>query len=348
MSRRIASLAFVAVVLAACASDAKERSTAASTTTGSAATVTTLPSTTTSAATASTTAAPTSTTPATTAPPTTAPPTTAAGKACKKESVGGERAVKVHVPPSYSCATAAPLVILLHGYSASGSLQEVYFKVAAEADKRGFLYLNPDGTKDPAGNQFWNATDSCCNFGKSTVDDSAYVSGLITEMSTEYNVDPKRVYVMGHSNGGFMSYRMACEHGDQIAAVATLAGAMWADTSKCPAKTPVSVLQVHGTSDAVISYDGGSIVGNAYPSAKTTTEDWVTINGCAPTPDTSAAPFDLVGNLDGNESTSMSYSGCKNGTNVALWSIEGGSHTPGISTEFTPRIIDFLLAQKKA
>jgi polyhydroxybutyrate depolymerase len=269
-------------------------------------------------------------------------------KSCTKAAVGGDRAVAVHVPPSYKCDTAAPLVILLHGYSASGLLQETYFKVAAESDKRGFLYLNPDGTKDPSGNQFWNATDSCCNFAKSTVDDSAYVSGLITEMQAEYNVDPKRVYVMGHSNGGFMSYRMACEHGDQIAAVATLAGAMWADMSKCPAKSPVSVLQIHGTSDAVISYEGASLFNNPYPAAETTVADWVSINGCNTTGDTTAPSFDLVGNIDGNESTATTYAGCKSGTAVAFWSIAGGSHSPGISTAFTPRILDFLLAQKKA
>jgi polyhydroxybutyrate depolymerase len=268
-------------------------------------------------------------------------------KACAKTAVGGDRPVTVHVPPSYVCATSAPLVILLHGYSASSELQEKYFKVGAESDKRGFLYLNPDGTTDPVGNQFWNATDSCCNFGKSTIDDSSYISGLITEMQAEYNVDPKRVYVMGHSNGGFMSYRMACEHGDQIAAIATLAGAMWADTSKCPAKTPVSVLQIHGTADAVISYNGASILNNPYPAAETTVADWVAINGCTGAADTSAPPTDLVGNIDGNESTATTYGACTNGTNVAFWSIAGGSHSPGISTEFTPRIIDFLLAQKK-
>jgi polyhydroxybutyrate depolymerase len=328
------------IALSACAStDAKSASPSATTPTTAPVTTTTAVVTTTPATTApATTTTILSTTTAATVPP----------KPCAKAAVGGDRPVTVHVPPSYQCSTAAPLVILLHGYSASGTLQETYFKVGAEADKRGFLYLNPEGTKDPAGNQFWNATDSCCNFGKSAVDDSAYISGLITEMQAEYNVDPKRVYVMGHSNGGFMSYRMACEHGDQIAAIATLAGAMWADVSKCPAKNPVSVLQIHGTSDAVISYNGASILNNPYPAAETTVADWVAINGCTGTGDTSAPPVDLVGNIDGNESTSTTYGNCKNGTNVAFWSIAGGAHSPGISTEFTPRIVDFLLAQKKA
>jgi polyhydroxybutyrate depolymerase len=134
------------------------------------------------------------------------------GRACDSPMVGGDRPVEVHVPPSYSCDVAAPLVILLHGYRASGVEQEAYFKVAKESDRRGFLYLAPDGMKDRVYIKFWNATDACCNFYGSTVDDSKYLSDLIADMIATYNVDVKRMYLIGHSNGGFMAHRMACEH----------------------------------------------------------------------------------------------------------------------------------------
>ena len=137
--------------------------------------------------------------------------------------IGGDRPVNVIVPAGYTPGKAAPLLILLHGYSASGAIEDAYLGVAAEADKRGFLYAHPDGTIDSQNNRFWNASDACCNLDPvpSKVDDSAYLSKLIADISAHYTVDPKRVYFFGHSNGGFMSYRMACEHADKIAAIVT-------------------------------------------------------------------------------------------------------------------------------
>jgi polyhydroxybutyrate depolymerase len=341
MSRlRLASACIAAITLASCGSSAPVAK--PTTTTAAAATTTTIAAaaTTAPAAPASTTAAAATTTFAKAAP------VAEVGKPCDRTTVGGDRPAKLHVPASYVCGKAAPLLILLHGYSANGTFQEAYFKLTAESDKRGFLYVVPEGTKDGAGNQFWNATDSCCNFAKTPIDDSAYISGLITEMAAQYSVDPKRVYLMGHSNGGFMSYRMACEHGDQIAAIVSLAGAMWADVSKCPAATPVSVLQIHGNDDKVIKFDGGSLVNNPHPSAPQTVSDWVTINGCAPAAVDGVA-FDLVNDLGGAETKTASYGGCKNGTTVALWTINGGAHTPAISAEFTSDAVDFLYAQQK-
>jgi polyhydroxybutyrate depolymerase len=339
---RLISALVAALTFASCASSTAV--TKSSTTTLSAAPTTVAAASTSTATTvASTTASPTTAAPVAT---TKAAPVAEVGKPCDRTTVGGERPAKLHVPASYVCGKAAPLLILLHGYSANGTFQEAYFKLTAESDKRGFLYVVPEGTKDGAGNQFWNATDSCCNFAKTPIDDSAYISGLITEMSEQYSVDPKRVYLMGHSNGGFMSYRMACEHGDQIAAIVSLAGAMWSDVSKCPAATPVSVLQIHGTDDAVIKFAGGALIGNPYPAASQTVTDWVATNGCSAT-STAGAPLDLANDLDGAESTTASYPGCKNGTSVAFWTIARGPHTPALSDTFTAAAVDFLYAQQK-
>src|SRR5262249_9298088 len=152
------------------------------------------------------------------------------------------------------------------------------------------------------------------------VDDSAYLSSLIDEIKARYTVDPKRVYFVGHSNGGFMSYRMACDHADQIAAIGSLAGAMWADTSKCKPSQPVSVLEIHGTADADVLYNGS--VGGKYPDAVTTVEDWATLDGCSLMPDNSAPPLDLDSSLMGAETTVQRYTqGCKAGGAAELWSI---------------------------
>ena len=85
--------------------------------------------------------------------------------------IGGDRPVTVHVPPSYDPATPTPLVIMLHGYGASGAIEEFYLDITPAADARGFLYAHPDGTLEagaPSPKRFWNATDACCNFYGST------------------------------------------------------------------------------------------------------------------------------------------------------------------------------------
>ena len=130
---------------------------------------------------------------------------------------GGARPVQLYVPTSYSDAKPAPLLILLHGYGAGGLIEDLYLNLRASAEKYGLLYAHPDGTTDKKGNKFWNATDACCDFDKTNVDDSKYLSGLVVEIEARYKVDPKRVYFIGHSNGAFMSYRMACEHADMVA-----------------------------------------------------------------------------------------------------------------------------------
>lgn len=268
------------------------------------------------------------------------------GAACSTTTFGGARPVTLHVPASYRCGTAAPLVIVLHGYTDSGDSVDRYFAMTAESDRRGFLYAHPDGTKDQQGKPFWNATDACCNFNDLPTDDSAYLSALITDIEAAYDIDAKRVYVMGHSNGGFMSYRMACEHSDQIAAIASLAGAMWSDTTKCAPTHPVSVVQIHGTSDSTIAYTGGSIFAS-YPPAAISVQDWVGFDGCSTTADESAAPLDLDSGLPGAETQITAYAGCKDGTAVQLWAIQGGVHSPALTPAFASSVIDFFLAHPK-
>lgn len=276
------------------------------------------------------------------------PPAKDAGAQDANIPIGGDRPVGVHVPPTYVAGTPMPLVILLHGYSANSDAEESYLGLTAQSDAKGFLYVRPNGTKDAMGNLFWNGTDACCNFQPPIIDDSKYLSDLIDQVSAHYTVDPKRVYFIGHSNGGFMSYRMACEHGDKIAAIVSLAGAMWQDLSKCPAKTPVSVLEVHGTADATIPYTGGSNVGHAFPGATTTIADWTTYDGCASTADTSAPNLDLEVGVVGAETTVTKYTmGCKAGTATELWTITGGGHIPTFTHDFAPDAIDFLLAHPK-
>src|SRR5439155_599599 len=126
-------------------------------------------------------------------------------------------------------ARASTTVNLLDAYSKTGAETEAYMQFRPLAESRGFLYCYPDGTKDRWGNPFWNATDGCCDFGSTGVDDVRYLRGLIEETGRQFVVDRKRVYLVGHSNGGFMAYRMDCETSDIIAGIASLAGVTFLD-----------------------------------------------------------------------------------------------------------------------
>ena len=257
-----------------------------------------------------------------------------------------DRPYNTIVPSSYNAATPAPLVILLHGYGAFGDLQEAYFQLQPQAELRGFLYVHPDGSINRENKHFWNATDACCDNTQS-VDDSGYLTYIIDQVSAAYNVDPKRIFLVGHSNGGFMSYRMACDHADRIAAIVSLAGATWLDTTECAPSEPVNVLQLHGTADQTIKYNGGRTLFAKYPSAETTVATWSEYNGCT-TATESLGTIDIANNIEGVETTKEAFTGCPADGAVELWTIAGGPHIPGLQTTFAADIIDWLYAHPNA
>lgn len=255
-----------------------------------------------------------------------------------------DRPFRLHVPETYDPSGAAPLVVLLHGYTSSAAEQEEYFQLSAESDRRGFLYALPDGTVDIRDDRFWNATEACCDFYGSGVDDVAYLRQLIDAVSSAYTVDPARVYVVGHSNGGFMAHRLACEHADAITAIVSLAGMPPHDPSRCAPERPVSVLQIHGTDDDTIPYDGGANGSNPFPSVSTTLQRWRDLDGCTGE-GTTLEPLDLDSGLSGSETTVTTYDGCRDGARVELWAIDGGGHVPGFGAGFAPAVVDFLYAR---
>ena len=256
------------------------------------------------------------------------------------------RPYNAKVPSGYDPNTPTPLVLLLHGFGANGALQDFYFGLSGLADRRNFLVAIPDGTPNAALQRYWNATDACCGNG-STVDDVAYLGAVLTDMQTRYNVDPKRIFVLGHSNGGFMAYRLACELSTRLAGIASLAGAMWKDVSHCQPTASVAVLQVHGTLDATIAYDGGSNLGGAYPAAAETVADWSVNNACGASLVNTNQPRDFELALPGAETRVEQYVGCRANGAVELWSIVGGTHVPSLAAGAVESMYDFLMAHPK-
>ena len=276
------------------------------------------------------------------APEETAPAMPASGTGTVQ--IGG-RDVTVHVPGSYDPARPAPLVMMLHGYGSYGQEQESYLQLTPQSERAGFIYVYPDGTTDDRGKRFWNATDACCSITRGP-DDAEYLSELISTIQGAYRIDPSRVYLIGHSNGGFMSFRMACSHADQVTAIVSLAGATYADSSRCHPSEPVSVLAIHGTADESIKFGGGRRDTAPYPSAARTVALWVQNNKCTGT-GRDAPRLDLVNDVPGAETSVRVHQGCAGGSTVQAWTINGGTHIPLLSETFAPAVIDFLLAQTK-
>lgn len=254
-----------------------------------------------------------------------------------------DRPFKLHVPRSYAPAAKMPLVVLLHGYTSNSAEADSYFKLTAESERRGFLYAMPDGTEDRRGKQHWNATEACCDFYGSGIDDSTYLSKVVDTVKAAYSVDAKRVYFIGHSNGGFMSHRMACDHADVVAAIVSLAGMVTSKPETCKPARAVTVVQIHGTKDGTISFDGGFNGGQPYPSAADTVAFWRKQNGCGDQAEAQIAPLDLERAIEGPETVVTSYrAGCRDGSRAELWSIKDGEHVPALSAGFSAAIVDFL------
>jgi len=259
----------------------------------------------------------------------------------------GERPFTLVLPNNYQVGNPAPLIIGLHGYTAESPYAQSYFQLEKVADKKGILTVYPSGSKDSNGYLFWNATPACCNFDSSTVDDEAYLLSIIDSVSKDYAVDPARIYIIGHSNGGFMAHRMACNQSDRIAAIVSLSGMTYSNPKSCKPASPVSVLQIHGTNDAVISYTGGYLFSSAYPSARKTIDLWGRINECGKKAYRVLPRLDLDRKLSGAETTVLRYKGCKTRATSELWTINKGKHSPELSAKFADSVVSFLLSHPK-
>lgn len=245
-------------------------------------------------------------------------------------------------PAGIDKSKPAPLIMLLHGYSANGFVQDAYFGFAQLANDRGVYVAHPDGTIDGSGERFWNATDACCDFGNTGVDDVAYLNAVVDDMEAHFNIDKKRVFFVGHSNGAFMSHRMACDNADRIAGIVALAGDVWKDPSKCNPSAPVAVLQVHGDADDMVPYAGSTLE----PSAPASVATWAQKNGCGADLADTGMTLDLDSQLAGNETTIARHA-CSTGA-AELWTIHGGGHLPSfILPDWGNHVFDWLMQHPK-
>ncbi len=181
----------------------------------------------------------------------------------------------------YLSASNYSLVIALHGGGGSGTQFESSCKLTDKANAAGFVVVYPDGT---GGIRTWNAGTCCGSAVTNNVNDVKFISQLIDQLVANYKINPKKVYATGHSNGGMLSYRLACELSNKIAAIAPNASTMVV-TSPCNPARRVPILHMHSKLDQNIPYTGGygsGISGVYAPPLDSVFTVWSTINTCPP------------------------------------------------------------------
>ncbi len=237
---------------------------------------------------------------------------------------GETRAFTVYIPASYTVGDSWPLVINMHGYGSNNIQQIVYSAFNTVADTANCIVVYPQGL---VGTTSWGDTDTHFNsyFGTG-VDDLGFLDRLIDKMHGDYNVDLKRVYSTGMSNGGYMSYVLACELSDRIAAIASVTGAMTVlGQASCNPQRAVPVMEVHGTLDLVVPYNGSAGFTLSAPAA---VNYWVNNNNCTDSPSPVNVPdIDMTDNCTASY---VQYTNCDDDSEVLFYTIADGGHSwPG-------------------
>ena len=240
---------------------------------------------------------------------------------------GNSRSFLLHVPPRrprrLGRAAAYSLVIVLHGSGAEGETVRKMSQMDGLSDSARFLVAYPNGSKGPLGfRSDWNAGECCGSAEGRNVDDVAFVRALVENVATRMPVDRDRIYVAGFSDGGRMTYRLACEMSEQVAAIAVVAGSL-AD-AHCQTRRPVPLIAFHGTGDRDVSYGDSSYTAPRQPplpasvGAPPAVRFWSAENACK------GASF----KRHAAHVVQTQFEGCK--ADVVLYTIESGLHAwPG-------------------
>jgi polyhydroxybutyrate depolymerase len=248
-----------------------------------------------------------------------------------------KRTYKTYVPPSYHKSAQTPLVVVLHGRGGNGESMVIITRNGFNklADRDGFIVVYPDGI-----DQSWNdgRVDQQANDRplRENINDAGFIAALIDTLSKDYNIDLKRIYITGISNGAIMSYRLACEYPGKIAAIAPVDGNIpYQLLPGCSPSRPLSVLAINNVNDPVVPFEGGDIYGHFHRvmlgkvlSVKESVGFWVKRNMCTPAPVVTMEPDRDP--RDGTRVIKEQYLNGLEGTEVILYAIAGGGHTwPG-------------------
>jgi len=243
------------------------------------------------------------------------------------EHAGLTRLYRVHVPSMYSPARPTPMVLSFHGGGGSMDYQadDRHYGQISKSEQAGYIAVFPNGYSRLKSGQFatWNAGTCCAGARDVNSDDAGFVRDIIKRLSGQLNVDRERIFADGISNGGMMSYRLACEMSDVFKAVASVAGTD--NTRTCTPKAPISILHIHARNDDLELFDGGagrkSWKVNSFVSVPDSIAKWVQLDGCQPTPRRV---------FENSDAYCDAYTQCRGGVEVRLCVTETGGHSwPG-------------------
>lgn len=221
----------------------------------------------------------------------------------------------VYLPNGYTPGEHLPVVFNLHGYGSDASQQIFYSKMYITADSNHFMMVAPDGL-----NNSWNSGFTPPY--NSSPDDVGFISKIIDTLYQLYNVDLTRVYACGMSNGGYQSYRLACDLENRIAAIASVTGTTSTLTAyNCALSRKVPILEIHGTADPLVDYAGAT----GYYGVEENISFWLGKNQCSVVNDTVFVPD--VNTSDSSTVQQIRYRTCVSGTEVWLYKIIGGGHS---------------------
>jgi polyhydroxybutyrate depolymerase len=268
-----------------------------------------------------------------TATPTATPaPTLQPNEITRTVTVDGvERSYLLHIPPGVDAIHPLPVVFAFHGAGEQPATMQLATGFNEIADNNHFVLVYPEGL----GNT-WNG-GKCCGYAvTNNIDDEAFVREVLSDLGAIVSINPKRIYATGFSNGGILSYRLACDMSDVFAAIAPVAGTL--TYSPCAPQQPVSILHVQGMADRTVPFEGGGTLN--FPPLEQVIATWVDLNSC-PSSATVDKPIEKI--------TRSAYTPCKAGTAIEIYAVESGGHS-WVSKYIYPlseTIWDFFAAHPK-
>jgi polyhydroxybutyrate depolymerase len=232
-----------------------------------------------------------------------------------------------------------PLVLLLHGYNSTGAKQSTEWFASSIASSA--VVLAPDAAHGTS----WNASHACCDLAAD--DDEGFLVDLVRARLALGDIDPTRVYVVGHSNGGFMAWRLLCDHAELFAAgVVASGGANSATDPACTPSRPMRVLHIHGTADSTVAWGhGGTLAGMPDPylppiGPQGSTDQEAFAADCT-------QPLSLTGKVSGVLTSTGTPADvdafsrpCAGAAD--LWRINGGIHAFKVDATWLPTLLAWL------
>ena len=220
----------------------------------------------------------------------------------------------------------APLVFVLHGYTSSATTIMNYSNMNSVAEQNGFAVCYPQGKIDQWNNRFWNVGYDF--HSNQTVDDISFLTDLALHLQNENGYNQNNTFVTGMSNGGDMSYMLACQTENIFKAYAPVAGCMMQDIYNACNSSFASIFEIHGTNDDVTLWDGDYLnLGGwgPYLSTNDGINHWVEQNDCQNSEQLQGPSFNTIHHR---------YYDCNDNHEVWLYEINGGGHDwPNYSSE---------------